>query len=659
MAALICKQCGAECPPASLMCRRCGRSFPRDQGDSDTQIKSALSFAPAAALRFDSNLLSCWVAALLLLLVFAWVREPSTGMWADFAGVAAVSILLSVASQIPRLGGCGDLSIGGISALASLASHKLFNSGTVASILSGLIVGFVFGMGLAVHGFQSQRQSWWVTGYVGLLALLSAATWQFHGNPQPPRPDLALPGQATGALTVLVPAMGALIGLYIVIYRSHFGQRLRSRPTIENVVEGEEVVRGAYLISGIISGFTGACSGALLADFGLSHAAMFALSPLALMFLSGSSLQHRVPRLRNLPIAGLTYAALIYLIAVPGWTRNVNIAKASWERSTPSLHFLDALSGLGISLVLTALLIFLDQLKRSPEKEDRTATDQQPLPRPAACGGATVSQHLGQSSVPHKPRLGLPLTVAMVGGLMLLGLSLVFHSEPNCVILAQTRGEVRKLVSGSRPSRTLKAGELVVIGESLMTGVDGSALLRLPGKNSLRVDPSTITSFQLLSAPDTNRRKTQILLASGRVWLDVRPQSVDFPSSLFEVRTPDAMAMAEGTQFSAEAKAGQSTMTVKEGGIQVVAGREIMSVGAGEKCTVSQKRDLHDITKMSEEEAREWVDRSTELDRAQPRHLPRSLGKVLLVALVAFIGAGVVADISYTKRRSRRPGLEP
>jgi len=599
----------------------------------------------------DASFCLCWLSAVVVLALVGFLRHPSTALWWDLIGAASIALLLSVAFQIPFIGRYADLSVGGVSALASLAAQKLFNYGVLASILSGLIVGFVFGLGLAVLGIRAPRKSWWITGFVGLVALVATATWEFWGTQPLVHPDLALPGDLTGPLSVLIPAIIGLIGLHLLIYQSAFGLRLRSPRPLVGEPEGERTVRGAFLLSGVIAGFAGSCAGALLCNAGLGHASMFALSPLALILLSGAALNRRLPRLENLAPAALIYAGIIYLVGTPGWSNLTGEGPGAWERSSPLLPTIDGLMGLGVGVVLTALLVFRDQiLGRVPVDTRRSAATADDGVKEETAGKR------GPISVEVSPHLAIALAALLVGGAGLGVYSAFHHSLPSdAALVKRVSGTVERMAANTDRWRRVNGGDVLFGGDAVRTGEKSAVFLRMPGKGALRVDASTVVRVRSLGDPSVSEQKTNVALFRGKVWADVREKLLKTSDSTFEIHTPIAIAAVRGTQFAAafigDPGREEATFSVNEGTVAVQDGRRSISLHAGQVCKTTKRKGTELPVEMSADAVKQWQERGEELREIWSVNVSRSTRTILVGVLALMIVVGFLAEMFYGETR--------
>ncbi len=108
-------------------------------------------------------------------------------------------------------------------------------------------------------------------------------------------------------------------------------------------------------------------------------------------------------------------------------------------------------------------------------------------------------------------------------------------------------------------SRVLKTGDEVALGNMIETDSRGIANIYFPDGSVLRLDANTkIVLNQAELNPENQALTTRIFLTSGRVWSKVL--ALLTPSSLWEVKTSNAVATVRGTAFGMTALKGKTSV---------------------------------------------------------------------------------------------------
>jgi hypothetical protein len=151
----------------------------------------------------------------------------------------------------------------------------------------------------------------------------------------------------------------------------------------------------------------------------------------------------------------------------------------------------------------------------------------------------------------------------------------------------QVSGTVALRPAGAEAFKAITQERNVRVGSLLQTGKDGRATLWWPDGTSLRVDPGSELTIERCRF---DKRKdslfSQFSLKAGRVWVHVvRMLSAD---SKFEISTPTATAGVRGTTFAVEVgQDGATDVFVYEGAVEVTAGKQSLSVKAGQAMAVA------------------------------------------------------------------------
>ena len=128
------------------------------------------------------------------------------------------------------------------------------------------------------------------------------------------------------------------------------------------------------------------------------------------------------------------------------------------------------------------------------------------------------------------------------------------------------------LQKANKPVKALITKQLVNIGDMLITGDDGSALIQFADNSSLLVQKNSRVVFNTLSAyGQTGMVDTRLRLQQGRVETAVKPLRGSI--SRYEITTPAAVAAVRGTTFRVAYETTQKTMAseVVQGSIKVAA----------------------------------------------------------------------------------------
>lgn len=135
-------------------------------------------------------------------------------------------------------------------------------------------------------------------------------------------------------------------------------------------------------------------------------------------------------------------------------------------------------------------------------------------------------------------------------------------------------GQVTVFKAGDKESFSAVEGMLLTKGDRITTGKDSTVILALGEEQELRVAEGTdLTINELLAAKDAGQN-TQIGLASGCLWAEVK-EKLD-PDERFEIATPTAVMGVRGTKFSVAHSDGASKLAVFEGKVAAVKSVEII-----------------------------------------------------------------------------------
>ncbi len=111
-----------------------------------------------------------------------------------------------------------------------------------------------------------------------------------------------------------------------------------------------------------------------------------------------------------------------------------------------------------------------------------------------------------------------------------------------------------------------RLGVVVKTGDRIETGPKGKVDLQFPNGSAIRIAPQTILDFAKLSMNTQGGVDTQLALAGGKVFADVKKAK---KTDGFSVVTPTAIAGVRGTSFIVESnpKTGKARVKVLEGSV--------------------------------------------------------------------------------------------
>ena len=144
------------------------------------------------------------------------------------------------------------------------------------------------------------------------------------------------------------------------------------------------------------------------------------------------------------------------------------------------------------------------------------------------------------------------------------------QSAPALVL--SVNGTVNIQVPNDETLKALTTKQLVNIGDMIITGENGSALIQFADNSSLLVQKNSRVVFNTLSAyGQSGMVDTQLRLQQGRVETAVKPLRGSI--SRYEITTPAAVAAVRGTTFRVAYEDKQETMAseVVKGSIKVAA----------------------------------------------------------------------------------------
>ena len=149
-------------------------------------------------------------------------------------------------------------------------------------------------------------------------------------------------------------------------------------------------------------------------------------------------------------------------------------------------------------------------------------------------------------------------------------------------LVLSVTGEVNLQISNSKTLKALSTKQLVKIGDTLITGENGSALIQFADNSTLLLQKNSRVVFNTLSVyGQSGMVDTQIRLQQGRIETAVKPLRGSI--SRFEITTPAAVAAVRGTAFRVAYTETQQTMAseVVKGSIDVAAQGNELAINKG------------------------------------------------------------------------------
>jgi len=599
----------------------------------------------APHLEFDKTFLGCWLSAVIIGLAMIFTRHANLAVWADIFAAVTVSLLLIVAFQVPLLAGNFDLSVGGVAALSSVLALRAAGDSPTSLLLTGLLAGIVFGaaMGFAMPRFQ--RKTWIASGLAGMVALAMAG-WAGAKVPivtVEPFPDNSL----ARIICMSLPAAIVLLGLYLLIYHTPLGDRLLELRLPLRDSSHTKALRFAYLISGAFSGLAGACAGGQLGCAGATNAALFALSPLALILLTGGALNRRLARLENFLPAAFVYVGLIYLFGMPGWTSVGEGSTFVWQRLTTPMPLTDGVVGIGLALNLSLLLFCRDLLLRAVSVADVRTGEK--VHYAGSASRRTWGRRLTNRQLLQRIAV---LAAGLVLGLTFTAYSTMLHPRDtsSTARIYSAHGMVVVRPSPEAGWVGVEAEKELRAGAAVRTGEGSHVVIRMPGRNAVRLDADSQMRIGSLSNPTRNYHETKLFLLVGRLWADVRERLGGTENSMFEVRTPNAVAAVRGTQFSAQSAAKVSTFSVNRGFVEVSAGDKKVLINSGHKVAALREAGLSQPKRMTANDFVLWRQREEELGEALSLFSRQNMRDFAIGILGLLMLMGIVAETFYGRK---------
>ena len=135
------------------------------------------------------------------------------------------------------------------------------------------------------------------------------------------------------------------------------------------------------------------------------------------------------------------------------------------------------------------------------------------------------------------------------------------------------QGSVQVRSGATQPFRTLQVGGVIKTGDTIRSGMDGTAEFRWADGTRLRLQPdSEITVRRSSLSLKKRSQNSEFALASGKIFVRI-PQKLN-DLSRFEIDTPTATATVRGTVFSIAANQGETKVAVWKGRVDVADARK-------------------------------------------------------------------------------------
>ncbi|MCW8933595.1 MAG: FecR domain-containing protein [Gammaproteobacteria bacterium] len=149
-------------------------------------------------------------------------------------------------------------------------------------------------------------------------------------------------------------------------------------------------------------------------------------------------------------------------------------------------------------------------------------------------------------------------------------------------LVLSVTGKVNLQTFNNKTLQALNTKQLINIGDTIITGDNGSALIQFADNSSLLVQKNSQVVFNTLSVyGQSGMVDTQVRLQQGRVETAVKPLKDSI--SRFEITTPAAVAAVRGTAFRVAYEETQETMAseVVKGSINLAAQGSKLPINKG------------------------------------------------------------------------------
>lgn len=154
----------------------------------------------------------------------------------------------------------------------------------------------------------------------------------------------------------------------------------------------------------------------------------------------------------------------------------------------------------------------------------------------------------------------LPISVAAIAVLLVASTALAQDAATAGWQVSKSSGDVWVTALGVQPA-SLGSEAILKPGDFIRTGRNGRVLLKR-GDETILIAPNSVIG---VPAPQTQGSSTTIIQQAGSILLDVEKRS----DRNFEVETPYLVAAVKGTQFQVSVSAGDASVNVVRGAVEV------------------------------------------------------------------------------------------
>ncbi len=128
--------------------------------------------------------------------------------------------------------------------------------------------------------------------------------------------------------------------------------------------------------------------------------------------------------------------------------------------------------------------------------------------------------------------------------------------QPVPATVTSVSGNAKAFVGEDKQGRSLVAGQILTVGDSVVTGQDGNVVVTFADGSRLIIRSESEVILDTLSAwGDTGMADTRVRLQRGRVEAEVVP--AQGPASRYEIHTPAAVSAVRGTVYRMRAESGR------------------------------------------------------------------------------------------------------
>lgn len=164
-------------------------------------------------------------------------------------------------------------------------------------------------------------------------------------------------------------------------------------------------------------------------------------------------------------------------------------------------------------------------------------------------------------------------------------------------VLSKTEGRVRVMRSGAEKWKKAGQGVFLYEGDSIKTGKKSKAVINFI--SGIEIDVNSNTEFKINMEEEKGKKKEELDLIMGEILSKVQ-KGTDY-----RVKTPQAVTAVRGTKFGVVAGAGQTSVYVLDGTVDVYNDFGTVSCGKGEKTSVGSGAAPAPPEEMEEEEIEE------------------------------------------------------